>query len=123
MTGIMAAVAPPRLKLKAQILVGDDIALGPGKVELLEWVDRAGSISAAARAMGLSYRRAWLMIDTMNRCFVSPLVSSAHGGVRGGGARLTDAGRQAIALYRGLEADLEAAARLHAGRLEAMVAR
>ena len=117
------AASPPRLKLKAQVLVGDDIALGPGKVELLEEIDRCGSIAAAARAMGLSYRRAWMMVDTMNRCFESPLVARAHGGARGGGAALTDVGRAAARLFRDLEAELEGAARTSAERLKAMLAK
>ena len=101
---------PARLKIKAQLLLGDEVALGPGKADLLEWVEKAGSISAAARGMGLSYRRAWVMIDTMNRCFESPLVSATHGGVKGGGARLTAEGRSALAAFRTLEAELAAAA-------------
>lgn len=117
----MTAVSPPRLKLKAQIMVGDDIALGPGKVELLEWVDKEGSISGAARAMGLSYRRAWTMVDTMNRCFEAPLVRRAHGGAKGGGATLTEAGKAAVKLFRALEADLELASATYAERLKAML--
>lgn len=102
--------ATRKLKIKPQVLVGDEIAFGPGKAELLEWVDRTGSISAAAKGMGLSYRRAWLMVDTMNRCFREPLVTTAHGGAKGGGAALSDAGREVLAAFRGLEADLQGAA-------------
>jgi molybdate transport system regulatory protein len=98
-----------RLKIKAQVILGEEIALGPGKADLLDWVDKTGSITAAARGMGLSYRRAWLMIDTMNRCFDAPMVSTAHGGAKGGGARLTDQGRAALAAYRALQADLNKA--------------
>lgn len=100
--------ATARLKIKTQLMLGDEIALGPGKAELLEWIDRAGSISAAAKGMGLSYRRAWLMVDTMNRCFRAPLVSAAHGGAKGGGAHLTDEGRAVIADYRVLVSSLSA---------------
>jgi molybdate transport system regulatory protein len=100
----------PRLKIKLQLLLGDNIALGPGKAELLEWLERTGSISAAAKAMGLSYRRAWSMVDTMNRCFREPLVSTAHGGARGGGAALTDAGRNVLAQYRALQTAVAGAA-------------
>ena len=99
-----------RLKIKAQLLVGDEIAFGPGKADLLEWVDRSGSISAAAKGMGLSYRRAWVMIDTMNRCFGRPVVATAHGGAKGGGAALTAEGRAALAAYRALQSDLTKAA-------------
>ena len=110
------------LKIKAQLMRGDDIALGPGKAELLQWIDRAGSISAAARGMGLSYRRAWLMIDTMNRCFRHPLVTTSQGGARGGGAALTPAGHAVLDAYRELEAALAAAAETAGARLDAALA-
>ncbi|MFQ5443512.1 MAG: winged helix-turn-helix domain-containing protein [Nitrospinales bacterium] len=86
-----------------RILYGKEIALGPGKVDLLEAIQRAGSISAAAREMGLSYRRAWGMVDVMNRCFQKPLVSSTTGGKRGGGASLTELGQKVTRLYRTME--------------------
>ncbi len=96
-----------RWKLKAQLLAGEEIALGPGKADLLAAIDAHGSISAAARAMGLSYRRAWLMVATMNRCFARPLVETRQGGMAG--ARLTGEGRAVLAAYRALEAELAAA--------------
>ena len=102
--------AEPHLKLKAQIYLGGEIALGPGKIDLLEAVGRTGSISAAGREMGLSYRRAWLLIDTMNRCFAQPLVATAHGGAGGGGARITPAGEDVLRRYRAMQAAIEAAA-------------
>ncbi len=80
---------------------GETIALGPGKVDLLEAVDRTGSISAGARAMGMSYRRAWLLVDTMNQSFVGPLVATSKW--RGEGAWLTPEGRRVLRLYRRLE--------------------
>ena len=82
---------------------GADIAVGPGKVDLLEAIGRAGSISAAARALGMSYRRAWLLIDTMNRCFRAPVIEAEAGGRRGGGARLTALGAQIVTRYRAIE--------------------
>lgn len=97
----MAMVGP--LKLKAQLLCGDEIAMGPGKADLLEAIDRHGSISAAGRALGMSYRRTWLLVDTMNRCWREPLVDTAAGGAHGGGARLTPLGREVLARYRTLE--------------------
>ena len=99
-----------RLKLKAQLFCGVEPALGPGKAMLLEAIAAEGSISAAGRAMGMSYRRAWLLVDGMNRCFVDRLVETTAGGGRDRGARLTEAGRVALAAYRALEADLLAAA-------------
>jgi len=86
-----------------RILSGDLIALGPGKVDLLESIGEAGSISQAARERKLSYRRAWNMVDTMNQCFKEPLVTSITGGKGGGGAKLTPAGQKVIDLYRKME--------------------
>jgi molybdate transport system regulatory protein len=98
------------LKLKAQILCGDEIAMGPGKADLLEAIARVGSITRAGQAMGMSYRRAWLLVDAMNRCWASPLVETSAGGAKGGGARLTETGREVLAAYRMLEASIAAAA-------------
>lgn len=84
--------------------------MGPGKADLLAAIDATGSISAAGRAMGMSYRRAWLLVDAMNRCWAEPLVDTATGGRKGGGARLSEAGRAVLAAYRDLTADLERAA-------------
>src|SRR6478735_7544538 len=79
----------PRASFRLRITSGDDIAVGPGKVDLLEAIDATGSISAAARSLGMSYRRAWLLVDTMNRCFRAPVVAAEAGGKRGGGTHLT----------------------------------
>ena len=87
-----------RLKLKVQLYCGAEIALGPGKAALLQAIGRTGSISAAGRELGMSYRRAWLLADTMNRCFAEPLVA-AHSG---SGARVTAAGEAALADYLAL---------------------
>lgn len=103
------------LKLKAQLLVAGEIALGPGKADLLEAIAAHGSISAAGRAMGLSYRRAWLMVETMNRLFVKPLVETKRGGP--GGAALTDAGAAVLADYRALQAAIDMAGAGAAARL------
>jgi molybdate transport system regulatory protein len=92
-----------------RILSGDLIALGPGKVDLLESIGSEGSISQAARARNLSYRRAWNMVDTMNQCFQEPLVVSVTGGKGGGGAELTSAGKKIIQLYREMEKKANAA--------------
>jgi molybdate transport system regulatory protein len=91
------------LKVKAQLMCGEEIAMGPGKADLLEAIDREGSISAAGRALGMSYRRAWLLVDVMNRCWTEPLVETVAGGGRARGARLTSLGREALAAYRDLE--------------------
>ena len=86
------------LKLKLQLVCGDGFALGPGKADVLEAIAAHGSISAAGRALGMSYRRTWLLVDEMNRCFAERLVETTPG------ARLTEAGRTALAAYRALEA-------------------
>jgi molybdate transport system regulatory protein len=101
----------PRLKIKVQIMREDDIALGPGKAELLEAIAREGSISAAGRALGMSYRRTWLLVDVMNHCWDNPLVETSAGGSHGGGARLTPLGTKVLTDFRRLEATLEEAAR------------
>jgi molybdate transport system regulatory protein len=95
------------LKLKLQILCGEAIAMGPGKADLLEAIAAEGSISGAGRRMGMSYRRAWQLVDLMNRCWQSPLVETSPGSARGGGARLTANGTAVLAEYRALQAALE----------------
>jgi len=84
-------------------MAGKDIALGPGKVDLLEAIEETGSISAGARQRGLSYRRAWNLVDTMNHCFKQPLVERVKGGKGGGGAKLTAEGRRILKGYREME--------------------
>lgn len=106
-----------RLKLKLQLVCGESFAMGPGKADLLEAIDREGSISGGARALGMSYRRGWLLVDEMNRCFRERLVETD---AARRGARLSDTGRVVLADYRALEAEVAAAARGPAyGRLEA----
>ncbi len=78
--------------------------IGPGKAELLEGIDRCGSIAAAGREMGMSYKRAWELVGTLNAMFRDPLVESTRGGRRGGGAILTPAGREVLSIYRTFEA-------------------
>jgi len=89
--------------LKIHLPHGNESAIGSGKADLLEAIQRAGSISAAARDMGMSYRRAWDLVDTMNRSFVQPLVETATGGSHGGGARVSDFGVEVLSRYRDLE--------------------
>ena len=78
-----------RLEPRLRILLGSAIAIGPGKAALLEAIGDTGSIAAAGRRMGMSYRHAWLLAKTMNACFRGPLVEATKGGVGGGGAHLT----------------------------------
>lgn len=98
------------LKVKVQVFCGDEPAIGPGKSALLAAIDREGSISAAGRVLGMSYRRTWLLVDSMNRCFDDRLVETTAGGGEGRGARLSDAGRAALSAYRALEARMADAA-------------
>lgn len=105
----------PRLRLRI-VFDGRDM-IGPGKAELLERVARCGSIAAAGREMGMSYKRAWELVGTLNAMFRDPLVDSTRGGPGGGGAVLTDTGRAVLDLYRGLEAD---AARAGATQITAL---
>jgi molybdate transport system regulatory protein len=86
----------PRLR----IMVRPGLVLGPGKVELLEAIGRTGSISAAGRDMGMSYRRAWLLVSALNEMFGTVLVSTSPGGAGGGGAEVTEFGRAVIEAYR-----------------------
>jgi molybdate transport system regulatory protein len=98
------------LKLKVMLFCGEVTAIGPGKAELLEAIDREGSISAGGRALGMSYRRAWTLVDTMNRCWTEPLVKTSIGGGVGGGAKLTPFGHAVLKAFRDLEARLIACA-------------
>ncbi|MCB1746663.1 MAG: LysR family transcriptional regulator [Gammaproteobacteria bacterium] len=87
-----------------RVLLGAEIAMGPGKADLLEAIGESGSISAAAKSLGMSYRRAWILVDTMNRCFREPVVSAASGGSGGGGASLTAHGAEILHRFRAMEA-------------------
>src|ERR1700692_1574595 len=86
----------PDVQFRLRIRTGDEIAVAPGKIDLLEMIADTGSITAAAKELGMSYRRAWLLVDTMNRCFKSPVVEAEAGGKRGGGPRLTASGAGAL---------------------------
>jgi molybdate transport system regulatory protein len=98
------------LRIKIQLYCGDEIAMGPGKADLLEAIIGEGSISAAGRAMGMSYRRTWMLVDTMNRCWTEPLVGTNPGNARGGGAQVTPFGRSVLAHYRSLQKRISTAA-------------
>ena len=97
----------PRLRLR--LLLAEDVMLGPGKADLLEGIAATGSISAAGRRLGMSYKRAWMLVETLNGYFRSPLVFAAPGGKAGGGATLTPLGRQVLAHYRAMTAAAERA--------------
>lgn len=102
---------PVRVQFRLRFMVDDSIALGPGKIALMESIARTGSISGAAREHEMSYRRAWLLIEQMNACFDGPVVSTATGGKGGGGARLTELGQEVVQHYRAAESAAETASK------------
>ena len=95
--------------LRLRVVMRPDVAIGPGKADLLEGIRETGSIAAAGRRMGMSYKRAWLLVESMNRCFREPLVATSRGGHARGGATLTDSGEQVLGSYRRMQAKSEAA--------------
>lgn len=115
-------VPQPVFKLRMRITQGELVAIGPGKIALLEALDEAGSITAAARALGMSYRRAWLLIDELNQSLREPAVATAAGGAQGGGSVLTASGRALVTLYRQIEARAQAHCASDIGELMKMLA-
>jgi molybdate transport system regulatory protein len=95
--------------LKIRIASGSSTAMGPGKAELLSLIQEQGSISSAAKQMKMSYRRAWELVDVMNKCFDQPIVSSTVGGSHGGGAQLTEFGRLILENYHSILTKSQAA--------------
>src|SRR5678815_555089 len=91
------------LRPRLRVMVEGEIALGPGRVELLGLIHKTGSLRAAAQRMGVSYMRAWKLVKDTNNCFDRPLVEVSRGGKSGGGAKLTKVGRMSVALYRRME--------------------
>lgn len=94
----------PRLQLRLYLAEG--VWLGPGKADLLELIGETGSISEAGRRMGMSYKRAWSLVDGLNRIFARPLVASERGGSGGGGAQLTETGQEVLTRFRRIETAL-----------------
>jgi molybdate transport system regulatory protein len=102
-----AASHTPHVKFRMRICKGETVALGPGKVSLLEAVREYGSISAAARSLDMSYRRAWMLLDELNSSLKSPATVSEQGGNSGGGCTLTPVGEAIIRLYREIEIEAQ----------------
>ena len=94
----------PIARFRLRVTTGDTIAIGPGKIDLLEAIAETQSITAAAKSIGMSYRRAWMLVDQLNATLHQPAVASAKGGEHGGGSRLTAVGEDLIARYRRIEA-------------------
>jgi molybdate transport system regulatory protein len=109
----------PRFRLRLVFAPGE--MLGPGKADLLEGIARTGSIAAAGRDMGMSYKRAWQLVETMNAMFRDPVVESTRGGAKGGGAVLTETGQAVLTEFRSLEAVAEKAGAAHIDRLRGML--
>ena len=110
------------LKIKIQIFCGDEIAMGPGKADLLDAIRDHGSISAAGRALGMSYRRTWLLVDAMNRCWTERLVDTVPGGGQARGATVTGTGEAILLAYRAIQAAAgEAASPVMAKYLEMLL--
>jgi molybdate transport system regulatory protein len=105
-------------RLSIRIDLAGACRVGPGKMRLLELIDETGSISAAGRAMAMSYRRAWLLVESLNRAFRAPVVAAQPGGRRGGGARLTPAGRALLRHYRTIERAAADAVQPHLAAIE-----
>ena len=114
--GANASSTKPEIRARLRLTYGPDIAMGPGKADLLERIRDTGSIAAAGRAMGISYKRAWQLVETMNTCFAEPLVTASRGGRGHGSSVLTPTGEAVLANYRGLTKSIEASPELKAIR-------
>lgn len=99
-----ASTATPVLKPRFRVVCGEEVAFGPGKMELLALVSETGSLNEAARRLDMSYMRAWTLVKTMNACFREPVAVASRGGKHGGGMHVTATGKRALALYRDIEA-------------------
>ncbi len=112
---------PSPLTMRLRLVLGPDVAVGPGKADLLEGIAETGSIAAAGRRMGLSYRRAWLLVDAMNRCFAAPLGATSKGGEKGGRAVLTPTGQDVLRRFRRIEAKARSATTADRNALERLL--
>ena len=121
---ILRGMSKPALPhLRFRIVLDAEHALGPGKADLLEAIARVGSISAAGRALDMSYKRAWQLVDELNRSFATPLVQASKGGGRGGGAELTDTGHRVLNAYRQLARKAQTAATIELRKLARLAAK
>jgi molybdate transport system regulatory protein len=113
--------AGPVVIIRPRLQLGETAAIGPGKIELLRAIGERQSISAAAKAMGLTYKRAWLLVDTLNQGLGRPVVEAAKGGKGGGGASLTELGVRLVQRYDALEARINKAAGKELMALESLI--
>ena len=112
------ATRPIANRLSIRLDLASGARIGPGKVAVLEEIARTGSISAAGRALHISYRRTWELVEDLNASLGAPVVQAAAGGSGGGGASLTELGQAVIDRYRAIEDDCAAAARKHLAALQ-----
>jgi molybdate transport system regulatory protein len=110
------------LVLRIRVTRGGMVVMGPGRADLLRHIQITGSIAAAGRAMRMSYKRAWALVEAMNSDFTAPLVEAAKGGAGGGGARLTALGLQVLEFYRTLQAQAEISSTQALNGLQAVIA-
>lgn len=118
----METTSPPKLRLRLRLTSAHGIVMGPGRADLLALIAQTGSIAAAGRQMKMSYRRAWTLVEAMNRTFDTALVETSKGGAEHGGARLTPLGVSLLAAYRALEAATANAGGEQLERFEAALA-
>jgi molybdate transport system regulatory protein len=109
-----------RILPRIRIVLGNQIAVGPGKAELLQLVRETSSISEAARRMGMSYMRAWSLVQTMNRSFREPVILARRGGQSRGGASLTSTGERLLILYQRMEREFLVATKVTRQQLAAL---
>ena len=107
----------PVVQFRLRIRKGEHVAIGPGKIALLEAIQQTGSITSAAKCLSMSYRRAWLLVDEMNACMRQPVVETETGGRKGGGSKLTSTGEAVITQYRAIERRAEEAVTDDLGQL------
>ena len=112
----------PAAKFRFRVTTGEVIAIGPGKISLLEAISETGSITSAAKSLDMSYRRAWMLLDELNRSLRRPAVDSAKGGQHGGGSDVTEVGRQLIDTYRRIESTAATACAADIKRLLGLIA-
>lgn len=107
---------------RLRIVMEPDIAIGPGKADILEGIKETGSIAATGRRLGMSYKRAWMLVETMNGCFKEPLVEASRGGNTRGGASLTASGQLVLQYYRRMQALTEKAIAKDMAKLRELLA-
>lgn len=114
--------AKVEVRFRLRILAGDSVAIGPGKMAFLEAIQEHGSISAAARSLGMSYRRGWILFEELNSLLQEPATLASSGGANGGGCQLTEVGEALIRLYRQINLEASQACAVHLAALRGLIA-